>query len=202
MLSTGMSGYAEIDAAVARVQAHGAPLAVMQCASLYPCPPEAVGLNLLPEFRQRYDCAVGLSDHSATIFPAIAAAMLQAEVVEVHVTLSRELFGPDVVASVTSAELRQMVDGIRFVERMRASPVDKSEPGETAAPLRSIFMKSVVAARDLPEGAVLGLGDLAAKKPGTGIPANRLQDLVGRRLHRPVARDGQILPADVEAYVP
>ena len=109
MLSTGMSPLAEVDAAVERVRSHGVPLAVLQCTSLYPCPPELVGLNLIPEFRARYGCAVGLSDHSATIYPGLAAAALGIEVLEVHITLSREMFGPDVVASVTTAELRQLV---------------------------------------------------------------------------------------------
>src|SRR3546814_9961477 len=71
---------------------------------MYPTPPEAIGIGVLPVFRERYGCAVGLSDHSATIYPAIAAAMLGAEVIEVHVALSRDCFGPDVIASVTPAE--------------------------------------------------------------------------------------------------
>src|SRR5207253_2594547 len=94
ILSTGMSPLAEIDAAVDRLQHR--PLAVLQCASAYPCPPELVGLNVMQHLRERYGCAVGLSDHSGTIFPAIAAATLGADVIEVHVTLSREMFGPDV----------------------------------------------------------------------------------------------------------
>ena len=197
LLSTGMSPPEEIDAGVERVRAHGVPLAVLQCTSLYPCPPELVGLNLIPEFRERYGCAVGLSDHSATIYPGLAAATLGAEVLELHITLSREMFGPDVVASVTTSEFRQLVDGVRFIERMRAHPLDKSALPESATSLREIFMKSVVAARDLPEGTVLGPGDLAAKKPGTGIPARELPSLLGRRLRRSLPRDALLRPEDL-----
>ena len=170
----------------------------MQCTSLYPCPPELVGLNLISEFRARYGCAVGLSDHSATLYPGLAAAAIGIEVLEVHLTLSREMFGPDVVASVTSAELRQLVEGVRFIETMRAHPADKTRPPEAAAALRAIFMKSVVAARDLPAGATLGKEDLAAKKPGTGIPARELPSLVGRRLRRAVACDALLSKDDLE----
>jgi N-acetylneuraminate synthase len=198
MLSTGMSPPAEIDAAVARVKRSGAPLAVLQCTSLYPCPPELVGLNLIPEFRARYGCAVGLSDHSATIYPGLAAAVLGIEVLEVHLTLSREMFGPDVVASVTSAELRQLVEGVRFIERMRAHPLDKAALPRQVAALRQIFMKSVVAVRDLPAGHVLREGDLAAKKPGTGIPANELPQLLGRCLRRALERDALLAREDLE----
>ena len=55
-----------------------------------------------------------------TIFPSLAAATLGAELVEVHVTFSKECFGPDVVASVTTSELKTLVEGVRFIERMRA----------------------------------------------------------------------------------
>jgi len=198
LLSTGMSPLSEVDAAVERVRSHGVPLAVLQCTSLYPCPPELVGLNLIPEFRARYGCAVGLSDHSATIYPGLAAAALGIEVLEVHITLSREMFGPDVVASVTSSEFRQLVDGVRFIETMRAHPADKTRPPEATTALRAIFMKSVVAARDLAAGSALRAEDLAAKKPGSGIPARELPSLVGRRLRRFLARDTLLSKDDLE----
>jgi N-acetylneuraminate synthase len=198
MLSTGMSPSDEIDAAVKRIQKSGAPLAVMQCTSIYPCPPELVGINLIPTFRERYDCAVGLSDHSATIYPGLAAATLGIEVLEVHLTLSREMFGPDVVASITPAEMRQLVDGIHFIERMRANPVNKDELPESVTSLRGIFMKSVVVRDDLPAGTVLSEEHLTTKKPGSGIPAGELPTLVGRRLRRAVDRDTLLTPEDLE----
>lgn len=197
MLSTGMSPLAEIDAAVSRIREHDLPLAVLQCTSAYPCPPERVGVNLLAVFRERYGCAVGLSDHSGTIYPGLAAAVLGAEVIEVHVTLSREAFGPDVVASVTTAELRQLVDGVRFITRMMASPVDKDELSRELAPLRGLFTKSVVARVDLPAGTTLRAEHLAVKKPGTGIPAARLPELVGCRLIRSVRADEPLVEADL-----
>jgi len=104
LLSSGMSPLAELDATVARAQAVPVPIAVLQCTTAYPCPPERIGLNLLPIFRDRYGCPVGLSDHSGTIFAGLAAATLGCDVLEVHVTLSREMFGPDVPASVTTTE--------------------------------------------------------------------------------------------------
>jgi len=198
MLSTGMSPLAEIDAAVERVRGRGVPVAVLQCTSTYPCPPELVGINLIPEFRSRYGCAVGLSDHSAVIYPGLAAATLGIEVLEVHITLSREMFGPDVVASITTAELRQLVEGIRFIEKMRANPGDKGALPDSVTALRDIFMKSVVAARDLDAGTVLRPEHLTTKKPGTGIPAKDWHTLVGRRLRRSLRRDTLLSPEDLE----
>jgi N-acetylneuraminate synthase len=198
MLSSGMSGMDELDAAVAVVKQRGAPLAVMQCSTMYPTSPEAVGLNLIDEFRQRYGCAVGLSDHSATIYPGLAAATLGAEVFELHVALSRHMFGPDTVASVTPEALKQLVDGVRFIERMRAAPIDKDRSARELEAMRGIFTKSVVAVGDLAAGAVLDASLLAAKKPGTGIPAKELKSLLGRRLKRAVRHDTPLAWDDLE----
>jgi N-acetylneuraminate synthase len=198
ILSTGMSSLDEIDSAVARIRTHQLPLAVLQCTSEYPCAPEHVGLNLIPLLRDRYGCPIGLSDHSGTIYPGLAAVMLSAEVLEVHVALSREMFGPDVTASVTTGELRQLVDGVRFIEAMRAHPVEKDRLAITLAPVRNAFTKSVVARLDLPVGTVLEAGHLTAKKPGTGIPAVRLEELVGAQLRRSVRADQLLTEADLQ----
>ena len=197
LLSSGMSDLAELDKAVDRVRRANVPLAVLQCTTAYPCPPERIGLNMVPFFRERYGCFVGLSDHSGTIYPGIAAATLGAEVVEVHVTMSRGMFGPDVPASVTMEELRQLVEGIRFIEKMRANPVDKDAVARDMAPLRAIFNKSLVARERLAAGTVLTEAHLAMKKPGTGIPAERLPDILGRVLRRPLEVDEQLRPEDV-----
>ena len=197
ILSTGMSPLSEIDVAVGRVKAAGLPLTLLQCTSAYPCPPEKIGLNLISFFRDRYGCAVGLSDHSGTIYPGLAAATLGIEVLEIHITLSREMFGPDVTASITTAELRQLVEGIRFIEKMKAHPLEKNALGSEMKPLRDLFTKSVVARHDLPAGTVLGKEHLSAKKPGTGIPAERLPELVGRTLNRSVKADQILQESDL-----
>jgi len=198
LLSTGMSPIEETDAAVARVRARGRDVGVLQCTTAYPCPPERVGLNLVPAYRERYGCWVGLSDHSATIYPGLAGAALGLDVLEVHVTLSREMFGPDVVASVTTGELRQLAEGVRFIETMRAHPLDKAQSAADTAPLRRLFTRSLVAGQDLAAGTVLAREHLLIKKPGTGLPPERLDEVVGRRLTRAVAADHLLAPEDVE----
>jgi len=198
LLSTGMSPFEETDAAVARVRSRGRDVGVLQCTTAYPCPPERVGLNLVPVYRERYGCWVGLSDHSATIYPGLAGAAIGLDVLEVHVTLSREMFGPDVVASVTTGELRQLVDGVRFIEMMRGHPLDKAQSAADTAPLRRLFTRSLVAGRDLAAGTVLAREHLLIKKPGTGLPPERLDEVVGRRLTRAVAADHLLAPEDVE----
>lgn len=198
-LSTGMSPMAEIDEAVSLLRRFDLDFTVLQCTSMYPTPPEKLGLNLLPEFKARWGCRVGLSDHSGTIWPSLAAVALGADVVEVHLTLSRHAFGPDVPASVTPEELKRLVEGVRYLAWARAHPVDKDAVAEELAPMRGLFMKSAVSARALPAGHVLAEGDLVAKKPGSGIPAEAIPGLVGRRLARALEVDQLLAEEDLEA---
>ena len=201
LLSTGMSPLTEVDAAVEHLRRAATSFAVLQCSSSYPCPPEEVGLNMLATLRENYDCPVGLSDHSGTIYPALAAVTLGATVIEVHVTLSRDSFGPDVASSVTVDELRQLVDGVGFISTMIAHPVDKDRAAEARAELRTMFTRSLVARSDLEAGHVIETGDLVAKKPGGGLaPAHRAA-LVGRQLARSVAADQPVSNDDLAPLV-
>ena len=184
MLSSGMASWAEIDAAVTIFREKGAPFGVFQCTTAYPCPAESIGLNVLHEIRERYGCPVGLSDHSGTIFPSIAAAVLGADFLEVHVVFSRDCFGPDVNASVLTSELPELVRGVRFVETCLRNPVVKDRFSRSSEDLRGLFGRSLVAASDLRKGTRLTSAHFALKKPGGGIPEERLDDFLGRRLIR------------------
>jgi N,N'-diacetyllegionaminate synthase len=198
LLSSGMAGWAELDRAVEVVGRGGGMVAILQCTTAYPCPPERYGLNVLDELRRRYGCPVGLSDHSGRIYAGLAAATLGARIIEVHVTFSRECFGPDTSSSLTTDELRQLVEGVRTIETALANPVDKDRMAEELGELRRTFGKSIVAGGDLPAGHQLRRTDLGFKKPGTGIPAARYGELLGRRLRRGLRRDEQIGEADFE----
>jgi N,N'-diacetyllegionaminate synthase len=195
LFSSGMSGWAELDRSIGFVRERGVEVAVFQCTTQYPCPPERIGLDVIPLLRQRYQCPVGLSDHSGTIFAGLAAVARGLDLLEVHVTMSREMFGPDVAASLTTAELRQLVEGVRFIERSLGAPVDKDALQGEMQPLRHVFLQSVVAAADLEAGTVLTGKHMTTKKPGTGIPARELPHLIGRVLARRVKRD-QLLHYD------
>ncbi|MEP6903241.1 MAG: N-acetylneuraminate synthase family protein [Actinomycetota bacterium] len=198
ILSSGMSNWHELDKAVGQVRKAVNALAVLQCTSAYPCPPEKIGLNLLEVLQSRYNCPTGLSDHSGNIFAGLAATTLGAEVLEVHVTLSREMFGPDVAVSITTSELRQLVEGVRSIEKMTANPVEKESVAEELEPLRQIFTKSIYASSFLPAGTILDAENLQLKKPGTGIPAAELPKLIGLKLRRSLQSDELLLLEDIE----
>jgi len=198
LLSSGLSSFADLDAAVDILRQAETNFAVFQATTAYPTAPEQIGLNVLDELRARYECPVGLSDHSGTIFPSIAAVTLGASLIEVHLTLAREMFGPDVVASVTPHELGLLTRGVRYIEAALANPVAKDKVAEELAPLRLLFGRSVVAARALPAGTVLSENDLALKKPGGGLPPDQRAKLVGRRLRRALEADVALAEEDVE----
>jgi N,N'-diacetyllegionaminate synthase len=194
LLSSGMSDWAELDAAVAALR-RGGPVTVMQCSSAYPCPPERVGLNVLGEMRQRYGLPIGFSDHTTGPAASIAAATLGATVIEKHFTFSRLMYGSDAVNSMEPADFRALATGLREVWTMLAHPVDKDEVAPYAE-MKRIFEKSVVAARPLAAGTVLSRDDLAFKKPGDGIKAASWSSLAGRRLRRDVPADHKFAESD------
>ncbi len=202
ILSSGMSDLSELDAAFELIQRSGNELAVLQCTSAYPCPPERVGLNVIDTFRERYGVPVGLSDHSGNIFAGLAAVTLGAEVLEIHVAFSREMFGPDVKSSVTTSELAQLVSGCRQIEQMIDSPIQKDSVCDEIAGLRSMFTKSVVAGADLAAGTILEARHLKLKKPGNGIPPKDIPLILGRKLRRDISTDALIMFHDVEDFQP
>ena len=186
LLSSGMSSWEELDAAV---EAAGENTTVLQCTSEYPTPPERVGLNLLAELRERYGRPVGLSDHTLGPHACFAAVALGASVVEKHFTLSKEMYGPDAALALEPHELAELVDGVREIEAMLGAPVDKDAEAAALAEMKRVFEKSVVTAASIPAGATIERGMLAAKKPGTGIPAARIDDVVGRTAARDLPED-------------
>ena len=136
VLSTGVATEQEIDRAIDflhALQRFDQTLTVLECTSEYPTPPE----HCLDCDSSRH--ARGISDHSGTIWPSIVAATRHADMSEVHVCFSRQQWGPDVSSSITIDELRQLVQGVRFIERMRASTVTKDELAAQLADTRRIF---------------------------------------------------------------
>ncbi len=198
LISSGMSDRDEIDRAVQLCRQAAAPLALLQCTSAYPCPPERVHLGRMMAFQRDFAVPVGLSDHSGTIFPSLAASTIGASLLEVHVTFDRRMFGPDVPASITIDELALLVQGVRFVSKMNTAPLAPSVPDPSEAALRAIFGKSVVARRNLRAGHILQETDLACKKPGDGIPAINLHEVVGRTIERDLVADEQLKWSDLQ----
>ena len=199
LLSSGMSNFTELDRAIEFLGNHGNPLSILQCNTEYPTPPEHVGLNVMNELHERYDLPVGLSDHSGTPYPALAATALGASVIEVHAVFDTRMFGPDARSSLTIDQLKTMVDGIRAINTMQANPTDKSD-NTRFAPLKAMFEKTLAVNADLPAGHILTFEDLEAKKPAEqGLPAAQWREVIGQRLCRDKQQWAFLQADDLEA---
>jgi N,N'-diacetyllegionaminate synthase len=198
LLSSGMSSWTELDAAVQAVSKHHRQLTVLQCTTEYPCAYEHVGLNVMMEMRERYAVPVGLSDHTVTPYATFAAVTLGATVIERHFAFSRKMYGSDARHSLEPGEMADLVRGVRAIEAMLAAKIDKAETSSFVE-MKRVFEKSLVAVRDIPAGTVLTSEMIAIKKPGTGIPPVRLKEVLGKRTSRAVKSETVLTFNDIES---
>ncbi len=196
LLSSGMSTWAELDRAVAVFRKTNNPLILLQCTSEYPCPYDRVGLNVMLEMSDRYRVPVGLSDHTLSNYASFAAVTLGAGVIEKHMTFSRRMFGSDAKHSLEPVEFRDLVQGIRAIDVILQSQVNKDDV-DSLQEMKQVFQKSVVATVDIAAGTKITPTMVAVKKPGTGIPAARIQEVVGRTAGRFIQKDTLFLETDL-----
>ncbi len=194
IISTGMATPDEIDRTVMAVREEGASFALMHCTSTYPTPYEHVQLGNIPVLREKFGVPVGFSDHTLGSYMAFAAAAIGANLLEKHFTTSRSLPGPDQQGSVEPDELKDLVRGIRAIERA-AGATKQIQPGEQD--VRNMALHSVVSIREIAESATITADDVWAKRPGTGIPARQLNEVVGRVAKRAIAKDRLIAWEDL-----
>ncbi len=185
LLSTGMAGVEDVERALEVLRDGGAgEILVLQCTSSYPAPPEKVNLRAMVAMGERFELPYGLSDHTPDIHTSIAAVALGAAAIEKHFTLSKRLYGPDHHASLTPEELARLVDGVRQVEAALGTAAKVRDP--ELDPARATFEKSVVSRGPIEAGAEIAREMLTTKRPGNGIPATRLPEVVGRRAARAI----------------
>jgi N-acetylneuraminate synthase/sialic acid synthase len=187
IISTGMSTLAEVDAAVAELRRVTGRVIILHCNSSYPCPDEQVGLPVMDLLRRRYGLPVGYSGHEQGLGPSVASVAFSPVVIERHFTLDRSLPGTDHQASLTPETFAALADMVRQAEAAMRATRKQVFPGEAAAAGK--LRKSLVFARDLPAGYVLGPEDLACKCPGTGLTPVLVDAVVGCRLLAKVRQD-------------
>lgn len=136
LISTGMNTWGEIDEMVK--QAKGHHLALLQCTSKYPTPLAEVGLENITGLSAAYGFPAGLSDHSGTIWPSVAAMIQGAAVIEVHLCHSRIQDIPDAKSSLEPVELRQLCAAREAVMLLRVD-VDKNDMASQLAATRAKY---------------------------------------------------------------
>lgn len=198
-ISSGMSTTSEIEMAVSILEKNKSNFVLMQCTSIYPCPAEKSGLNILGEWINKYgQNRVGYSDHTEEIGIPLAAVSLGAMYLEKHFTLSKKMYGSDAKFSLEPIEFSHMVYQIREIEKALNNTVDKDQMANELSDMKKTFEKSLVYLKKLNAGHKILDEDIGFKKPGTGIPPKDLKKIIGEVLTKKVNVDQQINYNDFE----
>jgi len=182
LFSSGMSSIKDLEEVINLAKEKNKKFAILQCTSMYPCPPEYWGIENILELKSKFNCPVGYSDHSGSIFPSIAARTLGASFIEVHVTFSKSMFGPDVSSSIDFNELKNLIRGIRMLDESFENSKQKDQNITQSKSILKNFSRSVALKKDLPKGAKITLDDLTMKKPGGGFTYSKMKNIIGKRL--------------------
>lgn len=185
ILSTGMAEMWEISDALEVVQSRGLPreaITVLHCTSSYPAPHCDLNLRAMTSIANQLGVDIGYSDHSLGPEAAVAAVALGARVIEKHITLDRTATGPDHAASMEPDEFTDMVIMIRNVEMALGDGKKRLMPSE--ANVRGVARRSLTAAIDIAEGAVITDEMICAIRPGNGMSPMEIDRFIGQRAER------------------
>lgn len=180
VLSTGMSSLDEIQGALNILIKAGTlkdNITVLHANTMYPTPMEDVNLRAMLTIQEKFDVAVGYSDHTLGIEVDIAAVAMGASCIEKHFTLDKTMDGPDHKASLEPKELKLMVSSIRNIERALGSSKKKVTPSESVNV--AIARKSIVASSSIKKGDKLTIKNITTKRPGTGISPMKWDEIIG-----------------------
>ncbi|TRX70543.1 N-acetylneuraminate synthase [Carboxylicivirga sp. M1479] len=181
ILSTGMASKQEIADAIEVLCSKGKSkeeITVLHCTTEYPTPMGEVNLKAMHDLEKSFACRVGYSDHTKGIEVPIAAVALGATVIEKHFTLDNSLPGPDHKASLEPMEFKDMVKGVRNIERALGTGI--KAPTLSELKNKSIARKSIHLQGNLREGHILTADDLEMKRPGDGISPMKMNEVLGK----------------------
>jgi N-acetylneuraminate synthase len=191
ILSTGMSTLGEVERAVRVIrESNTQELVLLHCTTNYPCPSEEVNLRAMQTLAQAFQLRVGYSDHTLGTEVPIAAVALGACIIEKHLTLSKDMDGPDHRASMEPQEFAEMVRQLRAVEQALGTGIKWPNRSEEA--IKGVVRRRIVAAADLPVGRRLAAEDLAYKRANAGLHVEYADQVVGMTLKSAVGRDAPI----------
>ena len=181
ILSTGMANLLEIKEALKILISHGTKkknITVLQCNTEYPTPLKDANVRAMLTIKKKFKVNIGYSDHTEGIEASLVAAALGAKVIEKHITLNKNLSGPDHKASITPKELKKMVEEIRKVTVALGNGVKKVSPSEGKN--IKISRPSIVAAKEIKKGEKFTIKNLTIKRPGNGISPMKLFKVIGK----------------------
>jgi len=171
-------------------------LALLHCVAAYPAPAAEVNLRAMALLKERFGVSVGFSDHTMGIDAATLAIAAGAEIIEKHFTLDKNFSSfRDHALAADPQELTRLA----LIVKGRSDISGSGKKDEAIADREGAknVRRSIVAARSLPEGAVLIAADIDYVRPGFGISPTRTGEVIGRRLRRALRRHEQIKPEDL-----
>jgi N-acetylneuraminate synthase len=188
VISTGMARMWEIDKALEFLEKRNCrDIALLHCISIYPPKYEDIHLNNITMLQQAFGLPVGFSDHTIGYSIPLASVALGSCIIEKHFTTDKNLEGWDHEISADPVEMEIICRESAHIARSMGSFQRVVSEAEEQKKLK--FRRSIVIARDLPEGHVLSESDLTSKRPGTGISPDVLPQFAGRKLTRNVEAD-------------
>ena len=197
IISTGMATYDEIDEVVEIYKSHeNLNITLLHCVSNYPCKFESLNMSVIQSLIERYNLNVGYSDHAVGFLPAVAAVAMGSNVIEKHFTLDKNLPGPDHKASSTPDEFKDLVDSIRLCEIFMGK--SSKEVQEEEKQMREVSRKSLFFKNSIKKGEKLNLNDISLKRPGTGLYAKVIPEIIGRKIIRDIEAETMISLEDFE----
>lgn len=196
IISTGMANLAEIEAARDAALSAGAPgVVLLHCVSSYPAVTEDANVRTVADMAGRFDCPVGLSDHTMGTAASVAAIALGASVIEKHFTLARADGGPDSAFSLEPAEFQALVRDCKDAWKALGRAHYDLLGSERA---NAQFRRSLYVAADVKAGEAITRANVRSIRPGDGLAPAHLDEVLGRRAARDLAR-GEPLAWDMLA---
>ncbi|OKO85297.1 N-acetylneuraminate synthase [Bradyrhizobium sp. AS23.2] len=169
-----------------------AKVTLLHCTTEYPANPQSINLRAMATLHDAFGLPVGFSDHSRGIHIASAAVALGATVIEKHLTLDRNLPGPDHRASIEPEEMAAMISSIRDVEAALGD--GRKVPAPEEIPNRAVARRSLVALRPVRAGERFTEDNLGVKRPGNGVPPIEYWSYLGKAALRDYAANEALEP--------
>ena len=188
IISTGMANLSEVFSAVEAIRSVGNhEIVVLQCNTDYPSKIEDTNLRAMVNMCNAMGVEVGYSDHVPENYACYAAVALGACMIEKHFTLDKKLPGPDHSCSLEPAEFKELIQGIRSVEKCLGDGVKKPSASE----IKNTFgmRRSLVANQDLIAGTLLSEEHIGFKRPANGLSPNYLEEIIGKTLLKDLKKD-------------
>jgi N-acetylneuraminate synthase len=196
ILSTGMSYDEEIVRAAEQLKKLSIPFAFLHCNSAYPAPDTDIQLGYLSRLKEIHN-VIGYSGHERGIAISIAAVALGAKIIERHITLDRNMEGPDHLASLEPTEFKQLVEGIRQVEVALPWVGPGRHPSQGELLNRENLSKSVIATKNIKEGEIFVAEMFRVASPGQGLAPYRLESLIGKPSNRNISQGDFLFEGDL-----